>query len=187
MKKFTHPAFFKICGIIILSAALLAGQEQQDEIRQVMKYFMENIKQKNKDEIFRMLDDTISVKSLSREVIKEKIDKLIMNEITAIDYLQNITGHNVSRFFFISDNTSWEIKDYSVSSDVYNDSTENNGKIISYYFIKFTVSIIEKTHGAGGAVISSRIIQKAGEVDIINKNAHHDDVRQKYRIFGLIL
>jgi len=158
------------------SSSLTAKHQQQ--INGLVSTFLTAIYQRDKEKTMRAVSSSVKIVYLNQEDIKKKIDQLILNQISALDYLFFVSGHNMFKFMENFENLTWKLSSLpSVPSEIFEDETFSKGTSVKYYFLKVKLDIQEVSSGDGSII---KTITKNAEIDILEENG-------EYKIFGFII
>lgn len=171
--------FFSLCALLSFSLARAQGLSDADKgkIQQVARGFMDSLAAKELDKVKSLIDGTVEIKYLSKTDLKKKIDAMIQNELSAVDYLHTVSGFNIYKFQKEFEGKTWEMAGKpQISKDVQEEELESGGSKSKYYFLKFQVTVNELNTATMQVKTFSRLV----ELDFISDKG-------EFKIFGFII
>lgn len=163
--------------IISLVAVLFAQENVEREVVQATKQVIAALASGDVEQISSLLVPEVVVEYKKDDEIKGLIDKLILNEITAVDYLRKISGVNLYKMTQNFEGKSWKLSQaLEWDKNIYPDKTLYKEKTQDYYFIKIKFMVGENNLETGEVVLMERVV----EMDYIFING-------EVKLFGFIL
>lgn len=170
--------YFSLSALLSLSPLGAQGLNDGDKgkIQQMARSFMDSLAGKEMDKIKSVIDGTIEIKYLSKADLKKKIDAMIQNELSAVDYLHTVSGYNIYKFQKEFEGKTWEMAGKpQISKEVQEEELDGAAKT-RYYFLKFQVTVNELNTATMQVKTFSRLV----ELDFIGDKG-------EFKIFGFII
>jgi hypothetical protein len=172
---------FPFLLLLLLGSPVFAGSissSDRDALFQNARTFIEGITSKDNAKVASVLNKSIEIKYISKVDLKKKIDAMIQSQITAIDYLQMVSGYNSYKFLNEFDGRKWDVSaGPDLPKEILEETMEGlSGAKSTYYFIKFQLTVSELNTTTQQVKTFNRLV----ELDFLPDQG-------EFRIFGFII
>jgi hypothetical protein len=153
------------------------SEADRDKILTTAKGFLDALSARDTSKVSGALATGIEVRYISKTDLKKKIDAMIQNELSALDYLKVVSGYNAHKFMKEFDGRTWELAARpELPREVLDETIDHGGGQIKYYFLKFQMQVQEVNASTSQTKTFSRLV----EIDFVPSQG-------EFKIFGFII
>ncbi|MBN8217608.1 MAG: hypothetical protein J0L75_13265 [Spirochaetes bacterium] len=168
-------AFFLVGLVPAFSQSLT--EADREKILTTAKGFLEALSARDQTKVNGALASGIEVRYISKMDLKKKIDAMIQNELSALDYLKVVSGYNAHKFLKEFDGRTWELATRpELPREVLDETIDHGGGQTRYYFLKFQMQVQEVNASTSQTKTFSRLV----EIDFV-------PLQGEFKIFGFII
>ncbi|HBE01615.1 MAG TPA: hypothetical protein DC049_03965 [Spirochaetia bacterium] len=145
--------------------------------------FIKALKNKNREQITLLSEEKMQIRFYDKKELTACMNRYIKNEISAIDYMQIISGNNIFIFFDTSRNEERKIMNFQYRTEIYRETVEFREKSIEYFYLKGIMTVQNRKLRPAGSVISQNEERYDVEMDFLPAA----EGREGFRVFGFVL